>query len=81
METLQHQRELLQNEVQKSINKMLTAEERAHQMDLLLAQEEEKIKSLERELENLRDSQVCVCVVCVCLCVHVRVHEYVCACA
>ena len=58
METVQHQRKIMQEELKKTTQKSLTSEERAYQMDLLLSEEEEKLKMLEKGLEVQRDKQV-----------------------
>lgn len=48
----------MQSELKKSTQRTLTAEERAHQMDQLLAEEEGHTAALERELATLREKQV-----------------------
>ena len=48
----------MQTELQKSTEKTLTSEERAQQMDQLLAGEEERVAQLEKELARLRERQV-----------------------
>lgn len=48
----------MQEELKKSTKKTLTAEERAHQMDRMLADEEEKVKALEKELGLQREKMV-----------------------
>lgn len=58
METVQHQRKIMQQELKKSTQKSLTSEERAYQMDLLLSEEDGRLKTLEKELEVQRDKQV-----------------------
>ena len=60
LDTLQHQREVMQSELQKSTQKTLTSEEKAHQMDQLLAGEEERVAQLEKELARLRERQVII---------------------
>lgn len=57
METIQKQRELLQQELKKSTQKTLSAEERAQQMDQMLLDEEASVKQLEKELSILRERQ------------------------
>ena len=47
----------MQQELKKSTLKTLNAEERAHQMDQLLAEEEGKVVLLEKELSTLREKQ------------------------
>ena len=44
-------------EHKKAIQKTLSAEERAYKMDQILAEEEIKVKKLEKELSVLRDKQ------------------------
>lgn len=58
LDTVQHQRRIMQEELKKSTQKTLTAEERAHQMDRLLAEEEEKVAALEKELSSQREKMV-----------------------
>lgn len=48
----------MQEEMKKSTLKTLTAEEKAHQMDQLLAEEEEKLSILEKEISVQREKQV-----------------------
>ena len=48
----------MQQELKKSTQKMLSAEERAQEMDQLLAEEEERVDQLERELRKTREKQV-----------------------
>lgn len=55
---MQHQRKIMQEELKKSTQKTLTAEEQAHQMDRLLAEEEEKVAALEKDLSVQREKQV-----------------------
>ena len=50
----------MQSELQKSTQKTLTSEERAHQMDQLLTGEEEQVAQLEKELARLRERQVII---------------------
>ena len=58
LDTVQHQRKIMQEELKKSTQKTLTAEEQAHQMDRLLAEEEEKVAALEKDLSVQREKQV-----------------------
>ena len=48
----------MQEELKKSTKKTLTAEERAHQMDRMLVDEEEKVAALEKELSLQREKMV-----------------------
>ena len=56
-DTLQKQRELMQQDLKKSTQKTLSSEERAQRMDQLLAEEEDKISHLENQLSDLREKQ------------------------
>lgn len=47
----------MQQELQKSMQKTLNAEERAHNIDQILAEEESKVALLQKELTNLHDKQ------------------------
>ena len=47
----------MQQELKQSTVKMLTAEEKAHKMDQLLAEEEAKVAMMEKEITTLRDKQ------------------------
>ena len=58
LDTVQHQRKIMQEELKKSTKKTLTAEEQAHQVDRMLADEEEKVKALEKELGLQREKMV-----------------------
>ena len=49
----------MQEELKTSTKKTLSAEERAHQMDEVLSNEEEKLAQLEKEVALQRDKQVC----------------------
>ena len=55
---MQRQRELMQQELKHSTQKTWSAEERAHQMDQLLGDEEAHVTQLEKELAALREKQV-----------------------
>ncbi|KAL5476034.1 hypothetical protein EMCRGX_G025936 [Ephydatia muelleri] len=57
METLKHQRELMQEELKSSTKKTLNAEERAHQMDEVMSSEEAKLVQLEKEVTLQREKQ------------------------
>lgn len=56
-DTLQKQRELMQQELKKNTQKTLSSEERAQRMDQLLAEEEAKISQFENQLAELREKQ------------------------
>lgn len=47
----------MQEEYKKSIQKTLSAEDRAHKMDQLLAEEESIVQQLEKELSTKRDKK------------------------
>ena len=55
---MQKQRELMQEELKRSTQKTLSAEERAQQMDQMLSDEEARIAQLEKEMAALREKQV-----------------------
>ncbi len=57
LETLQKQREMMQQELKKSTQKTLSAEERAQNMDQILANEESRVAAMEKELTILREKQ------------------------
>lgn len=57
LETLQKQREMMQQELKKSTQKTLSSEERAQNMDQILANEESRVTIMEKELATLRDKQ------------------------
>lgn len=48
----------MQEELHKTTQTTLSAEERAAQMDRLLTEEEERCAQLQRELEKIREKQV-----------------------
>ena len=60
LDTVQRQRELMQEELKRSTQKMLSAEERAQEMDGLLTEEEVKVQQLEKDIEKMREKQVCL---------------------
>lgn len=57
LNTLHHQLVIMQEEFQKSIQKALSAEDKAHKMDQMLAQEEVTVQQLEKELALKRDKK------------------------
>ena len=59
LNTYQTQRRALQEEVMKKTKGLLSAEERAQEMDELLTIEETNVKRIEKELEKTREKQVC----------------------
>ena len=59
MDTVQRQRELLQEELKRSTQKVLSAEERAQEIDSMLAEEEERVQQLEKDIAKMREKQVC----------------------
>ena len=48
----------MQEELKRSTQKVLSAEERAQEIDSRLTEEEEYVQQLEKELANLREKQV-----------------------
>ena len=50
LDTVRHQRGIMQQELKKTTLKTLTAEEKAHTLDQLLAEEETMIASIEKEI-------------------------------
>ena len=50
----------MQEELKRSTQKMLSAEERAQEMDGLLNEEEVKVQQLEKDIERMREKQVCL---------------------
>ena len=54
----QSQRRALQEEIRKKTKGLLSAEERAQEMDELLNIEETNVKRIEKELEKTREKQV-----------------------
>lgn len=57
LETLIKQREHMQLELKKAMQKTLSAEEQAHRVDQLLAEEENHVTRLEKELSLLKEKQ------------------------
>ena len=55
---MQKQRELMQEELKRSTEKTLSAEERAQQMDQMLSDEEARVAQLEKEMAAYREKQV-----------------------
>lgn len=58
VDTMQKQRELMQEELKRSTEKTLSAEERAQQMDQMLLDEEARVAQLEKEMAAYREKQV-----------------------
>ena len=58
VDTMQKQRELMQEELKQSTEKTLSAEERAQQMDQMLSDEEARVAQLEKEMAAYREKQV-----------------------
>lgn len=50
LDTVKHQREIMQQELKKATLKTLSAEEKAHKLDQLLAEEEGEVASIEKEI-------------------------------
>ncbi len=55
LETVKHQREIMQQELKKTTVKTLTAEEKAHKLDQLLGEEEAVIASIEKDISGAQD--------------------------
>ena len=58
LETVQRQRELMQEELKRSTQKVLSAEERAQEIDSRLTEEEESVQQLERDIAKMKEKQV-----------------------
>ena len=61
LDMVQRQRELMQEELKRSTQKVLSAEERAQEIDSRLTEEEEHLQQLEKEIAKLREKQVGLC--------------------
>jgi len=59
LERLQEKRKLLEEELQKKTESTLTSESHAEEMDKLLLEEETRITQLSKELEKIREKEVC----------------------
>lgn len=59
LEKLQEKRRLLEEELQKKTESTLTSESYAEEMDKLLLEEETRITQLSKELEKIREKEVC----------------------
>ena len=57
LETMIKQRELMQQELKKATQKTLTAEEQAHRIDEILAEEERNIVHMEKDLSQMKEKQ------------------------
>ena len=57
MDTVQRQRELMQEELKRSTQKVLSAEERAQEIDAHLTEEEETVRQLEKDIGKMRERQ------------------------
>lgn len=50
----------MQEELKRSTQKVLSAEERAQEIDSMLAEEEERVQQLEKDIAKMREKQVCM---------------------
>ena len=49
----------MQEELKRSTQKVLSAEERAQEIDSRLTEEEERVQQLEKDIAKMREKQVC----------------------
>ena len=50
----------MQEELKRSTQKVLSAEERAQEIDSMLAEEEERVEQLEKDIAKMREKQVSI---------------------